>query len=124
MQCGAVSAALPPVCGCGVGDFLRPSNTPDDCPPAPLLFLLPLAPHPNPPPLRRRLLREEVTSGRLAAAASKAEVLGDLVERTRLDAGECGGWGVRGVRGGGGSGGGLRAGDGMHGVLLLLRLSA
>jgi hypothetical protein len=34
----------------------------------------------------RRLLREEVTSGRLAAAESKAEVLGELVERVRFDA--------------------------------------
>ena len=29
-----------------------------------------------------------MTSGRLAAAESKAEVLGDLVERVRFDAGE------------------------------------
>ncbi|EFN52285.1 hypothetical protein CHLNCDRAFT_139027 [Chlorella variabilis] len=34
----------------------------------------------------KRLLREEVTTGRLAAAESKAEVLGDLVERVRFDA--------------------------------------
>ncbi|PSC73353.1 chloroplastic isoform X2 [Micractinium conductrix] len=34
----------------------------------------------------KRLLRDEVTSGRLAAAESKAEVLGDLVERVRFDA--------------------------------------
>ncbi|KAL4434488.1 hypothetical protein ABPG75_000929 [Micractinium tetrahymenae] len=34
----------------------------------------------------KRLLREEVTSGRLAAADSKAQVLGDLVERVRFDA--------------------------------------
>ena len=33
----------------------------------------------------RRLLREEVTSGRLDAAPSKAEVLGDLCERVRFD---------------------------------------
>ncbi|KAL4420333.1 hypothetical protein ABPG77_010238 [Micractinium sp. CCAP 211/92] len=34
----------------------------------------------------KRLLREEVTSGRLASAESKAQVLGDLVERVRFDA--------------------------------------
>lgn len=46
---------------------------------------------------RRRLLREEVTSGRLAAAESKAQVLGDLVERVRFDAGETlGGHGLAG----------------------------
>lgn len=33
----------------------------------------------------RKLLRDEVTSGRLDAAASKAEVLGDLVDRVRWD---------------------------------------
>lgn len=33
----------------------------------------------------RKLLRDEVTSGRLDAAASKAEVLGDLVDKVRWD---------------------------------------
>jgi len=55
-------------------------------------FVHPVSPssplHAPSPTLCRRLLREEVTSGRLAAAESKAEVLGDLVERVRFDAGD------------------------------------
>jgi hypothetical protein len=37
----------------------------------------------------RKLLREEVASGRLDAAPSKAEVLGDLLERVRFDPDEA-----------------------------------
>lgn len=63
------------------------------CPCAPLTdpFCTPCPPSPALPPCRR-LLREEVTSGRLAAAESKAEVLGDLVDRVRFDAGGDAAW--------------------------------
>lgn len=47
----------------------------------------PSQPSPSNPP-HRRLLREEVTSGRLEAAESKAEVLGELVDRVRFEDGE------------------------------------